>query len=135
MSINIDQNNKDQHSNNKVLAGSVLLVIGIAILVHQLNFFFFPWWLFSWPMWLIALGVYSGVKHNFRNSSWIIWIGLGIFFLFDKIFPYAHIFNNFWPIIFIAIGIKMIMNRNRPWNRNRWDKDSWNKKWDGGSFG
>ncbi len=134
MSINIDQN-KDPRSNNKALAGAVLLIVGVVILVHQLNFIFFPWWLFQWYSILIVIGLYLGIKHNFRNISWIILVGIGMLNLLDNVFPYIHFGNVIVPAIIIAIGVKMIVSRNQPWSRKRWDKDSWNKKWDGGSFG
>lgn len=124
MNTNIDQNNKDPRR-NKVMAGTVLLIVGLIILIHQLNFFFFPWWLFRWPMLLIVIGIYSGVKHNFRNAGWLILLFLGLFFLLDQIFPYANISGTFWPLILIAFGIKMILNRNRSCYRN----NRWEQKW------
>jgi predicted membrane protein len=135
MSINIDENKKDPYerdrSSNKVLAGGFLLIVGILFLFRQLNFFFFPWWLFRWPMWIIAFGIFSGVKHNFRNSGWIVMIMVGVFFLLNDIFPFAGILHNFWPLVLIVFGISMIMNRNRPWNKDRWDKHRWKRQWEG----
>lgn len=129
MSINIDPNYRDPRS-NKVLAGSILLVVGVIILVHQFNFYFFPFWLFRWPMWLIVFGIYSGVKHNFRNSTWLVLLFLGVFFLMDDIFPHIHVWGNFWPIILIAIGVKMISSRNQPWStKGRWESGRWEKRW------
>jgi len=129
MSINIDPNYKDPH-NNKTLAGAVLLLVGVVILVHQFNFYFFPWWLFRWYMILIVFGIYSGVKHNFRNSTWMILIFIGLFSLFNDVLPRIHIWENFWPVILIAIGVKMITSRNQSWStKGRWVHGRWDKNW------
>ncbi|MBW4888734.1 cell wall-active antibiotics response protein [Mucilaginibacter sp. HMF5004] len=128
MSIDIDENNKGRQKST-VLAGAIFVAVGFIILINQLDFFFIPGWLFSWPMWVIAFAIFNGVKHNFRNSGWIIWLFVGIFFLIDKAIPHTHFANNFWPVIFIAIGIRMITNRNRPWDKDRWNKDRWKQQW------
>jgi predicted membrane protein len=132
MSINIDQN--DKQKNNKVLAGAFVLIIGVIFLIRELHFFFFPWWLFKWYTLLIVIGVYSGLKHNFRNVAWIILVGIGLLNLLDNALPFTHLGDAIVPLIIIAFGIRMLMNRNRPW-KNNWDKDRWNRKWDGTTFG
>jgi predicted membrane protein len=134
MSINIDPQNKDPRS-SRVLAGAFLLAIGVIVLFHQLNFFFFPWWLFRWYTILIVIGLYSGIKHNFRNATWIILILIGGLNLLDNALPFIHFSNAIWPLILIVFGIKMIMNRNHPWKKDCWDKDRWKRQWNGNSFG
>jgi predicted membrane protein len=128
MSTAIDQNNNRPHKST-ILAGAIFVAVGIIVLINQLDFFFIPGWLFSWPMWVIVFAVYSGAKHDFKNTGWIIWLFVGIFFLTNEIMPYAHFARNFWPIIFIAIGIRMITNRNRTWDKKRWNKDNWKQNW------
>jgi len=139
MSIDIDPNTRDPRR-NKVFAGTLLLAIGVIIMIHQLNFFFFPWWIFDWPMWIIAFGLYSGFKHDFKNSAWFIMIFVGLFFLCNDIFPRVHVGDNFWPLILIVIGIRMIMFRNSSWKvKGRWvhtraDRESYKNFGDPGSY-
>ena len=57
--------------NGKVIAGIIVLAIGCMLLVRQMDWFFFPHWLFSWPMWMIGYGVYVGAKHNFAKPIWL----------------------------------------------------------------
>jgi len=122
MSIDIEQNNRDPRG-SKTLAGILLLMVGVIFLIQHLNFFFFPYWIFSWPMILIIFGLYTGVKHNFRNSAWCITVTVGVLFLINEIFPYVNVWHNFWPLVIIVIGIKMILSRNRPWDKERWKKE------------
>jgi len=129
MSINIDPNYRAPRD-NKALAGAVLLVVGVIILVHQFDFFFFPRWLFAWPMWLIVFAIYSGVKHNFRNSTWVLLLVLGVFLEIDYVFPRIDVWGNFWPVILIAVGVKLITSRNQPWStKGRWVHGRWDKSW------
>jgi predicted membrane protein len=122
MSNNIDIQNNPR--NNKALAGMVLLIIGAVLLVHQMGIPFFPYWLFRWPMILIAIGLYSGAKHHFRNSSWFIFIILGIAFTLNDSVKDYDMGRITWPVLIILFGLWMILRRNTRWERNkeRWDK-------------
>ena len=65
--------NQPRH-NSRILAGFFLLLIGTLFFMKEMAFPFFPSWLFTWPMILIAVGIYTGFKHEFRNASWLILI-------------------------------------------------------------
>jgi predicted membrane protein len=122
MSNDIDLQNKPR--NNKALAGIVLLVVGAVLLVHQLDVFLFPFWLISWPMLLIAIGVYSGAKHNFRNSGWLIMVLVGTVWLLNTALPGYNVGRVSWPVIIIIFGLWMILRRGNRWDKNKehWDK-------------
>jgi predicted membrane protein len=113
----------------KVLAGMVLLAVGAALLLRQFDFFFFPGWLFSWPMWIIVWGVYIGAKHNFRNSSWLVMVIIGCAFLLNNVIPGFNANEFFWPIAIIGFGIFLILKRNNH-TQDYWDKKDWKKKWE-----
>ncbi|EHQ28404.1 LiaF transmembrane domain-containing protein [Mucilaginibacter paludis] len=124
-------------NNGKVIAGFILLTLGGILLLQQLGNFLFPSWVFSWPMWLIALGLYSGAKHNFSKPTAYIMIVIGVIFLADDIFPGVNLSNLFWPVIIISIGFMMILGRNHKWDASRFRRDRrWNhnrntdKHWD-----
>ena len=101
---------------SRIIAGLILVCVGVALLLRNAGYPFLPHWLFSWPVILILIGIYSGFKHNFRNNTWIILIGVGSFFLFDRFVPELKLAPAFWPVVIIAIGVLCIL---RP-NRNRW---------------
>lgn len=102
--------------NNNIAGGLVLVLIGIVILIKNLPGMavYFPDWLLTWPVLLIVIGVFVGVKHNFRGAGWLILMLIGGYFLllhnnlisFD-LRPYAL------PIALILIGISVMIKRNR----------------------
>ena len=119
-------NNNPNSQNAKTITGIVLLGLGVLILFHQVTFFLFPAWIFSWPVILIIFGLYIGAKHNFRKSNWIVFTLLGVLFLLSDILPTVHIIV-FWPAIIIAVGIHMLLRRNQRWNGDHWEKRDDNK--------
>ncbi|MDN3581197.1 LiaF transmembrane domain-containing protein [Mucilaginibacter flavus] len=134
--MNNDINSPNNPNKGKAMAGIILLVVGGLLLLKQLTFFFLPGWLFSWPMILIAWGLYIGGKHNFKNSSWAIMVFLGVIFLFDNNIPDAS--RVVWPIAIIGFGMWLIVRRGKhgdaEWTKHRgkWEKkygdtDFWNK--------
>jgi predicted membrane protein len=116
----------------KVFAGFILLAVGGVLLLRQFDFPYFPDWLISWPMLLIAWGLYSGAKHNWKNPAWIILIIAGIAFLLDRNVPGFRIHQIVWPVLLISFGLWMILRRNTRWERDRWDRKNWDSKtWEG----
>ncbi|MEI9959340.1 MAG: DUF5668 domain-containing protein [Ferruginibacter sp.] len=82
----MDNNYKDKGGNgSRVFGGLILVGVGAALLLRNSGFPF-PTWIFTWPMILILVGIYSGVKHNFRNNTWIIMIAVGGFFLLINLY-------------------------------------------------
>ena len=128
MNNDIDIQNRPR--NNKALAGIVLLVVGAILLFHQLDIFFFPGWLFSWPMILIAIGIYSGAKHNFRNSGWLIMVLIGVAFTLNDAVKGYDMDRITWPVLIIIFGLWMILRRGNRWDRNKehWDKWAYSKQ-------
>ncbi|MCY7290942.1 MAG: cell wall-active antibiotics response protein [Ferruginibacter sp.] len=108
----------------RILGGLILVAVGVVLLLKNLGYFF-PGWLFSWPIILILVGIYSGVKHNFRNNTWAILIGIGGFFLADKINPALRLEPAFWPIIIIGLGVIFMF---RPKENNKCRNDRFNNR-------
>jgi len=128
MAINIDDQNQKPANNGKVIVGMLLLILGIGFLLQQLDFFFIPSWLISWPVGMIILGLYLGAKHNFQNLVWIILVLIGVVNLSDDIFPAAELHHLLWPLAVISLGIWLILRRNKNWNKKDWS-NKWESKW------
>jgi drug/metabolite transporter (DMT)-like permease len=112
METNITTPNKPA-TNGKTMAGIIILIIGGLLLINQLNLFFIPDWLFSWPMWIIAYGLYMGGKYNFRKPVWIWMIVIGTAFLFTENIHDSE--QIVWPIAIIGVGAWMVMKHsNKP---------------------
>jgi uncharacterized membrane protein HdeD (DUF308 family) len=118
---NNDINTEHIHGSNrgKVIAGIILLVVGVSVLLKQFNYFFLPHWLFGWYDWLILGGIYIGGKNNFRNLSWLVMVTIGIAFLLNEAIPNFDLSGIFWPIALIGFGVLLILRRN---TTNKWDK-------------
>lgn len=93
----------------KVMAGILLIVIGLVILATKLNYFFLPGWVFSWQMFLIVLGLFIGFKHNFRKPAWLVLIIIGSVFLLEDLIPGINFKFYFWPILLIGIGLWVML--------------------------
>ena len=96
--------------NGKTMAGIIIVIIGGLLLIDQFDLFFIPQWLYSWPMWIIAYGLYMGGKYDFRKPVWIWMIAIGAAFLFTE-----NIDNSdrlVWPIAIIGVGAWMVMKHN-----------------------
>ncbi|HEX7367680.1 MAG TPA: hypothetical protein VF273_11320 [Pelobium sp.] len=103
------QNRPKQHA--KKVLGAAILIIGLALLANQMGADL-PNWLLSWPMFLIVLGITSGIKHQFRTSGWIIMTLIGVVFLAEKIFPALSVSQYTWPLILIGLGIFFIFGKS-----------------------
>ncbi|MDZ4668800.1 MAG: DUF5668 domain-containing protein [bacterium] len=125
------ESNKKEYSeqarSGRVMSGVILILVGILIFARKAGVEF-PVWLFSWPMFLIALGFYIGAKHNFRTMGWLIPTIIGSIFLVESFFPEIRIHEFFWPILLIIIGIFVIVkpHKHKKWVRGNYDKGNWN---------
>src|SRR3569623_2097030 len=112
----IDYQNKPRN-NGKVIVGMVLLVIGGILLLKQFTYFDIPNWIWSWPSWILLWGLYSGAKHNWRNSSALILVFIGIAFMLNEAIPNIHMGAFIWPVAVIGVGIWIILKRNHSWDK------------------
>lgn len=106
-------------SSGKVMAGLLLIAVGVVILASKLNIFFFPQWIFSWQMLLIVIGLFIGFRHNFRKSGWLVLVLIGSVFLINDLFTGFNLRIYFWPILLIGIGLWVMLKprSNRYENR------------------
>lgn len=117
-----EEKKRRQNPNSHLWLGAILIVVGIAAIAKS-AFFDLPYWLFTWPMILILIGLFSGIKHNFRNNAWWILMLIGGYFLSDEIFPGLVDRQYFWPVGIIIVGIVMILKPKRKWDDwSNWDK-------------
>ena len=95
------RSNKSHH----VLTGLFILGIGAVLLMRQSGVDL-PFWLFTWPVLLMGIGILGGLKTSFRPGGWMIVMAVGgIFFSrqaysgngYSKICV-AFIDNGYWPL-------------------------------------
>jgi hypothetical protein len=102
--------NLNKPNNGKTMAGIIIVIIGSLLLIDQFDMFFVPHWLFSWPMWIIAYGLYVGGKHNFKKPVWAWLVVIGTAFLLSDNIHDADRF--IWPAAIIGAGAWMVMRHN-----------------------
>lgn len=112
---------------NHRFGGLFLLLIGVVLLMRESGVFF-PYWFFTWPMILIAIGIFSGLRHGFRSFGWVIMILVGAAFLADEVLTGNNIKHFLWPALLVLFGLIMIFrprrycrSGRRYWNRQDWE--------------
>ncbi|RYD76730.1 MAG: hypothetical protein EOP53_14180 [Sphingobacteriales bacterium] len=108
---------KSRGEKDGTITGIFLVIIGAAFLLNR-AYPELPNWLFSWKTLLITVGLYVGVKHNFRGGGWAIPIIIGGIFLFMENFPDLAIKRYIWPIAIIVVGLIIIL-------KPRFGKSTW----------
>ena len=110
-------NTERHHPKGRVLAGLLIVLMGTGLLMEKMNILV-PEWLWSWPMILIIVGLFVGLKNGFKDMAWIILIVIGGFFLIDRIIPWdSDVKKFFWPAAIIAWGLVIIFGAR--WRSNR----------------
>lgn len=122
-----DIHNNPVRSSNRIIAGLFLLAIGGLLLAKNMGAFI-PEWVFTWPMLLIAIGVFNAIAHRFRNNLWLILILLGGVGLADRFDPTLNLHKLIGPMVIIIIGLVFILRPKRSrFNRRYWEEE-WKRK-------
>lgn len=94
------------NTNRRSILGFFLVIVGALLLLENLRLIpNLPYWLFTWPMILVGLGVINLISGN--RTSGIILLGVGVLFLLQDI--YYIRFRDYWPVILIILGIAFIL--------------------------
>jgi predicted membrane protein len=131
MENNNSNENRDMNQSGKILAGLIIVVIGSLLLVNNIAFNL-PNWIFHWSNILIVIGLFVGIKHNFRNGKGIILIIIGAFFTLKEALDNIIDFDRIgWPALIIAIGLFLMLKPKSSFNHrdercrrrnNRWKR-------------
>jgi len=108
-------------THGRVVAGLIIIIAGGLLLAQKMGAWF-PDWIFSWQMLLIAIGFFVGAKRNFRPGGWLIPIFIGVVFLFDRFLPEMNLRPYFLPLILIIVGSVMILTPGGRRMRRGWRK-------------
>lgn len=96
-----------------VIFGFIILAVGVLILLRKLDVFY-PDWLLSWPMILIAIGVITLVKHEFKSFFGVMILALGMYFLLEREFNFDFGLQRFiFPVALILVGIYLITQKRK----------------------
>jgi predicted membrane protein len=96
----------------------ILVLAGLFLAIRNTGFFpdFIDHVIFSWPMLLVIIGLVMTLGSTEKTGG-IIVMAVGGFFMIPLVFRETfHMYNMFWPSIFIIIGVIFIVTRRRGWN-------------------
>ncbi|MBN1154656.1 hypothetical protein JXB12_07010 [candidate division KSB1 bacterium] len=110
-----------EQSHRSVVPGAVLILVGILLLIHELDFIPVRWSQF-FPVILVLIGLLLfiwGIRGRIGGGLFwgIVFLGAGIFYVIRnyELIPY-HSMPTTWPIFSIILGIAFlslfILNRN-----------------------
>lgn len=128
--IKIEGGSKKNNRHGHIWTGFFLVLAGGLLLMRSAGFPF-PHWFFTWPVLLIAIGLFSGIRHGFKRGGWLIMMLVGGIFLVDKIDPTIAIRPYLIPMVLIIIGFSFILRpprhrcerRYRQWQRRRMQRE------------
>lgn len=105
------------HLRGRMWTGVFILLIGVVTLLNVSNTIPPDWnWIYSWPMFLIALGLFIGIRHRFYGFTWLILMLIGGAFLAnDYLYPNTDLHRYIWPVALIILGIAFILRPRRQW--------------------
>ncbi|RYY94192.1 MAG: hypothetical protein EOO11_18375 [Chitinophagaceae bacterium] len=101
----------------RIWTGLCLLIIGGLLLARQSGVNF-PHWFFTWPVLLIALGLWIGARHRFRGFAWVIPIGIGALNLLGDFEDLRFLRPYVGPAVLIFLGLAFIF---KPRRSKHWD--------------
>ncbi|MBI5856343.1 MAG: hypothetical protein HZB42_01730 [Sphingobacteriales bacterium] len=95
---------------SSIWTGLFILLIGVAALIKA-TVTDLPYWFFSWQTFLIALGVFLGIKQLYLGGSLfapLVLVLVGGAFLVPEIYPDVAVRRYIWPVVLIIIGLFFI---------------------------
>ncbi len=112
------------NSSRRVLAGLILITIGAILLMRWLGVlpFTLPFYVFSWQMILIILGVVLMLTEKNKSTGLILFV-IGAVFLSQNIFGVGlrEVIQVAIPIVFLIVGIYILMPRKK-YPKSRFNK-------------
>lgn len=108
-------NNKFEPNRRPLIGGIIVILVGLGLLLNKIPGIneFFPGWLFTWPMILIIVGIFAGLKNRSVLGGAIPFL-IGLFFLLND----QNVINtNFqpylFPVLIILFGIFLLLHKHK----------------------
>lgn len=106
--INFDGEHNVRQRKSKMLGGIILIAFGTLFLLDRTGVDI-PNWLYSWKMILIAVGIVSIYKHQYKEVFGYVMIFVGSVFLINDFKPDTIDSSLILPVVVIVIGAAMIL--------------------------
>lgn len=111
------------NSGSRIWSGLFLLAAGFLLLASKMGAPI-PSWIFTWPVLLIVIGLFVGIKSKFHNPGSFIMILIGAIFFADQSIPGIDFHIYIVPAILIGIGVMFLLRprRSRCIRHDRWQR-------------
>ncbi|MEP7318047.1 MAG: LiaF domain-containing protein [Panacibacter sp.] len=116
-------------NNNRVWTGLFLVAVGVLLFANKMGVEM-PYWIFSWQMLLIGIGLLKGIQSKFQNRAWIIMVLVGGLFLWDDIVESVDLHNYIAPIAIISVGLLFILRPRNSWKKQMGFRERHRDKWE-----
>ena len=112
------QPSERQRGGNKAVIGFIIILLGIVILLKQIGILSLFHIRLTWPLILIAVGLFIGVRNRFSNNAPFILIAIGVFNLipaFHFTIGDTEVYSRSLalPALLILIGLYIILRNRR----------------------
>ena len=111
---------------SRILAGLLILLVGVGALLDSLGIFSF-WQLAStwWPLAVIAAGVLSIIANARQYITGVILIAVGVILQLSRLdMLQVNVWSLIWPAAIIAVGVSVLFNHtSRPKNVSKEGRD------------
>ncbi|MFW5700092.1 MAG: LiaF transmembrane domain-containing protein [Cyclobacteriaceae bacterium] len=98
---------------SSIVFGIFLIFVGIALLLNNLEIIprLLPEYIFSWKTLLVALGLIFALTEKDKTPG-IVLAAIGFYFLIPDIWNInPSEAGLFWPILFVAVGLSILLSR------------------------
>ena len=100
-------------NDGSIAFGVIILGIGLVLLFRKFGLYI-PDWVLTWPMILIAVGIYTLISQQFKSFFGSVVLFSGVYFLLKREFDLDLGLDQFiWPVGLIALGIYLILHKKR----------------------
>ena len=111
-----DNSKIDKRSADRKSIAAILLIVAGGILfleTFDIVNIDFKHYIFNWKTLLIGIGIIIAVSGSNKIPGYIM-IGVGLLFWIPSLFDYnVRLFQVFWPIVLIGIGLVILSRRNK----------------------
>jgi hypothetical protein len=94
----------------RMTIGLIFIGFGAVMLLTRLDILYLDWHWTYWPLIFIIIGLVkignATQRHDLGDGIWWLFIGSWLFVSVNHVWGLS--FHNSWPILLIALGIRMI---------------------------
>jgi hypothetical protein len=105
---------REERQRNRVFFGLGIAVVGLLLLLRSMDILPYFSLTYSWPVVLIVIGLFIGLRRGFRNNAWWILILIGVANLTPQFMIMGKPSSHFvWPAMVIVAGLAIAFRPRR----------------------